>query len=543
MITARCRKLAVLMVALAASSGCEQPARRGNEAGQGEPEMAHRRRHGTSEPYVVNLGRPAAPFYQTRPDRAEISTLGGEIESRLPALKVDPCLERAAAAYARGCREAGEQLPLAFLEFVLHWAGCPDPSAAMTSLLTDQDGVQAAVEVIEDTADNERFTHVGANRIPAEHPYRWEWVALLVSRKMSVKPVPTSGEPGAVIPLQFHVDPSFHSADLYVTQPRGEVKKFKAGMSSGWTVASLPLADEVGCQWVELLAEGQRGPEVLALFPIEVGRQPSQIWVGTSPPSKSTIASPADAEAFMINLINTDRRRFGLPELTHDPALSAIARSHSAEMASGEWVAHVSPTSGDIGDRLRTGGYRVRLAYENIARAATLDEAEEGLLRSPGHRGALLSPEVHRFGVGVVWSGTPRAYYITQIFVDPLLRAAAPALAADLEEALKRYRSSKNLMTPQADARLSRIASSVANGLAAGMITEESYATAISSDLDDQGIEGARWTTFSGTAYGIEDISFDHTVEELRLAGVGYGVAPSASPDAPSTFVVLMVMP
>jgi uncharacterized protein YkwD len=59
-------------------------------------------------------------------------------------------------------------------------------------------------------------------------------------------------------------------------------------------------------------------------------------------------------------------------------------------------------------------------AAENIAMGPLLTEAEESLLRSPGHRAAILSPEATHFGVGVASrneQGFGRVHYVTQIFL------------------------------------------------------------------------------------------------------------------------------
>ena len=119
-------------------------------------------------------------------------------------------------------------------------------------------------------------------------------------------------------------------------------------------------------------------------------------------------------------LVADDRSRFGLAALSWDPELAAIARAHSAEMAEQGYFAHVSPRTGSVADRLRHAGYPASFAAENIAMAPTLGEAQESLMRSPGHRAAVLSPEATHFGIGVVTRRDPRlgaVHHLTQLFV------------------------------------------------------------------------------------------------------------------------------
>ena len=81
---------------------------------------------------------------------------------------------------------------------------------------------------------------------------------------------------------------------------------------------------------------------------------------------------------------------------------------------------HLPPSTGSVVDRLDAAGYSATFVAENIAMGSSLTEAEESLLRSPGHRAAVLSPEATHFGVGVASrrdQGFGTVHYLTQIFV------------------------------------------------------------------------------------------------------------------------------
>ncbi len=372
--------------------------------------------------FSVELGGEAATTYRTEGTRTPATPLGRRIRARFPELAVDPCLESAAKAHLGAPPPLAERMPLAFTEFALHWAGCPDATATVSELLTTEDDDGAVLRLLADLLSADRYTHVGAARAAAGPPYSARWLVLLANRGFSLHPVPTSGEPGSTLAVQFRVDPQLARVTVAVTHPRGEVHTIETGLSDGLGVASIPLADQVGRQWIELIGHGRTGPHVLALFPVSVGRPPPRLWVGQARPDESWIDTEEDAESFAADLIRTDRERFDLPEVIRDPELDAIARAYSREMADAGFFAHVSPTSGSIVDRLEASGYPATFAAENIAMGSNLSEAQDSLMRSPAHRATILAPQATHFGVGVAFRRhelvTMRL--LTQIFVARL---------------------------------------------------------------------------------------------------------------------------
>lgn len=59
--------------------------------------------------------------------------------------------------------------------------------------------------------------------------------------------------------------------------------------------------------------------------------------------------------------INERRRASQLEPLDYDVRLSAIARTHSADMATNEYFAHESPDGDDFADRYAAAGYECRV--------------------------------------------------------------------------------------------------------------------------------------------------------------------------------------
>lgn len=140
--------------------------------------------------------------------------------------------------------------------------------------------------------------------------------------------------------------------------------------------------------------------------------------------STDTLSSSADdyttpfltaQEEIALNLLNQDRISAGLAPLTHDPALSAIARMKSDDMRGGGYFAHESPTWGNARQMLKTLGYDFRACGENIAHHATVVKSQAAFMSSDGHRRNILSPNWERVGVGV--SVDRNGYvYVTQLF-------------------------------------------------------------------------------------------------------------------------------
>jgi uncharacterized protein YkwD len=366
---------------------------------------------------VPLLGDAATTF-----SAEQSASVGGPFErklrSRAPELRLDPCLERAAAAHFAAPPQLIDRLPLAFTEFAMHWAGCPDPTAAVSVLLSSDDGEQALLDHLVELTRGESYTHIGIARTEAQRPYRVRWLMLFTNRQFSLRPVPTRAEAGTILPLQFRVASRFDRVTVAVTKPGGGIETIDAGLSRGQAVAAVELAREPGRQWIELIGHGKRGPEVLALFPIAVSRPPPKIWVGRTRPDESWIDTVEEAEEFAADMILHDRSRFDLPELERDPRLDAIARLHSSDMATSDYFAHVSPSTGSVADRLVAAGYQATFAAENIALGSRLTEAQESLMKSPGHRASILNPHATHFGVGVAFRheeyGT--VHLLTQVF-------------------------------------------------------------------------------------------------------------------------------
>jgi len=131
-------------------------------------------------------------------------------------------------------------------------------------------------------------------------------------------------------------------------------------------------------------------------------------------------ATQAALEARLYQEVNALRARRNLIPLERDPALDAVARAHSADMARRAYLSHVNPEGRNPVDRMRAANFEgFSLAAENVGQTSRPDpgrEILEGWLASPVHRKNLHAPSFNRTGVGVSRSSAG-AYYFTQLYV------------------------------------------------------------------------------------------------------------------------------
>jgi uncharacterized YkwD family protein len=141
----------------------------------------------------------------------------------------------------------------------------------------------------------------------------------------------------------------------------------------------------------------------------------------TAPAQTNTTNASTSVSAYeqkVVELVNVERAKAGLPALKLDTAMSSVARTKSQDMASNNYFAHQSPTYGSAGDMLTRFGIKWSAWGENIAYGQKTPEAVvTAWMNSAGHRANIMSSNYSRIGVGYVTNanGTP---YWTQMFAN-----------------------------------------------------------------------------------------------------------------------------
>lgn len=130
-------------------------------------------------------------------------------------------------------------------------------------------------------------------------------------------------------------------------------------------------------------------------------------------------------EAEVVQLVNLERARAGLPPLTVNTLLTSAARRHSSNMASwsnsigGQAMQHtlIGTTTPTPSTRLDFAGYQDWRAWgENIAYGyATAQQVVTAWMNSPGHRANILNATFTEIGVGAVTNASGQIFW-TQNF-------------------------------------------------------------------------------------------------------------------------------
>ena len=133
-------------------------------------------------------------------------------------------------------------------------------------------------------------------------------------------------------------------------------------------------------------------------------------------PAQQKLPSLSQEEQQMVNLINSERKKQGLPALQADLELSRVARIKSQDMVAHNYFSHESPTYGSPFTMLNNFGISYTSAGENIACNASVQAAHQAFMNSEGHRANILSKSYTRVGVGIV-SGGPCGMMFTEQFI------------------------------------------------------------------------------------------------------------------------------
>jgi uncharacterized protein YkwD len=131
-----------------------------------------------------------------------------------------------------------------------------------------------------------------------------------------------------------------------------------------------------------------------------------------------------DFEVRALKLANIERQKRNLPPLIMDPDLVTAARGHSADMACRNFFSHYGMDRSTPFDRMRSAGYAMVYAGENIYAGPEIyndpAQAVRHWMNSPSHRAAILNPNYTEAGVGYYFY-KPAAYdgYFTMDFASP----------------------------------------------------------------------------------------------------------------------------
>jgi len=132
------------------------------------------------------------------------------------------------------------------------------------------------------------------------------------------------------------------------------------------------------------------------------------------PASPEELKRRPELEAADLDLVNGERLAAGVDPLAANRTLSDVAAAYAEQMAVEGFFGHTDPEGRNVSDRVRSVGVNFVVVGENLALAATLESAHDGLMGSEGHRANILSGSFTEVGVGVVES--PLGIIVVQVF-------------------------------------------------------------------------------------------------------------------------------
>lgn len=137
----------------------------------------------------------------------------------------------------------------------------------------------------------------------------------------------------------------------------------------------------------------------------------------TSNNNQSTTGSFSSFQKEVTRLVNVERSKRGLSELSFNSQLSNVATLKSQDMINKNYFSHTSPTYGSPFDMMKQFNISYRAAGENIAMGQrTPAEVVNAWMNSQGHRENILNPNFTDIGVGVAKSSNGTLYW-TQMFI------------------------------------------------------------------------------------------------------------------------------
>jgi len=152
-------------------------------------------------------------------------------------------------------------------------------------------------------------------------------------------------------------------------------------------------------------------------------------------PGLCAFTGEAEAEDYLLNLVNEVRQEYGSPMLANEPLLVRVARGHSWEMISLDYFSHYSPLPERETPLMRAAeagltetwiGENIGIEYSSAAydwRTLT-NGLFEGLMNSPPHRENILDPDFNYAGMGIVYSEHDgmNGLHLTQVFMTRRIR-------------------------------------------------------------------------------------------------------------------------
>lgn len=292
-------------------------------------------------------------------------------------------------------------------------------------------------------------------------------VLVMARRLLRSDSFPRRLTPGQTLRVAGRFSSGATNPQAFVTLPDGSVKRLEL-TRRGERFTLRTVLESVGTATIEVLIDVGHGPEVALIAPIHVGVEPPES------PSPALVESSRDLASQIVDAFADFRRQSGLPVPERDPRLELVAQERADEMADEQRVVHKPASGNDVEKRLADAGYGFAWVAEDLAVGPGGLVAFQGLLDSPAHREALLSPRARRFGIGI--RRRDQDVYLAVLLAEPVAGlavtnlAAARVVASQLvlvaDDAIQRARKKAGLPGSLRDPDLDAVAERYADRLA-----------------------------------------------------------------------------
>ncbi|MFO0755756.1 MAG: CAP domain-containing protein [Byssovorax sp.] len=225
--------------------------------------------------------------------------------------------------------------------------------------------------------------------------------------------LPTTARVGQWVTLEGTMLVPATAAKVVLLGPHGPPRTVLASLSGGKVRSSFAV-DQPGPWLIQVLATVSTGPRPVLEAMVFAGAPPPSAFIAEAAPGEAAAKGGRDDDDAMLRMMNAARATEQLAPLARDPELDKLARVHSEEMLKAHMVGH-DVGGGDPAVRLKAAGIKAHVAGENVANAATLENAHRALWASPSHRGNLLLNQFTRCGVAVV-RAPDGMVWVTQMF-------------------------------------------------------------------------------------------------------------------------------
>ncbi len=456
-------------------------------AGLLAPVQAHGASPGAISGGNFSPGRPAALVFGPDPDQrctgSIFSRLPGEVERQAkPANVTPPKPDGALCAIANsllGWTEPGAPRD-GVLAFMSGHVGLASPArqAFVTTIGTDDDVLisERLAETVVRHGKNYQNARYGAAlyMIPREDRNSrptFRVVLVLGEEPVALDPLPRRLALGQKAMLTGQLQGDLENPNVILSDAKGQASSPPQAPGKGFK-AELHCGEKPGTIRVEIGAEQAGSRRVVANFPVACGTDlPSTVPVVAAQWPTEVAAQ----EKKVLEIINGERTAAGLQPLAWDPAVAGVARSLSEGLSDENGRA---AAVGLVAEQLKKAGVGTALLVVNPAAGVTVDDAQERLLTSPGHRANLMNPETNHAGVGITTvtekNGATRTY-LAEIFVKILPPADLVQVRKDLQAAIVARRVEGKVPEIPVDPALHEVAQKYAEEMAAakGKLPEE----------------------------------------------------------------------